>query len=194
MKTSIIAGQIEDYIRHSSAKFPRKWSLFFARYNLVNEYAHIEFRTIRGKTAQGYEVGLRIALLHTALESLSKVLDKQGQLVLRDKSVSKLIRKFRGTDLEKYLVSSASGKGLKGRLSQLFESQNVADFMPIVEALRNLVFHGAFTPNSIGFTTNQEVRLLLDLISHVIIDVIEEELLAHAIHLGIVDNKSTKSR
>jgi hypothetical protein len=176
---------LQDYFRVNYAKFPRKWSLFFARYKFVSEIVGLELASSKGMTARGYEIGLKLAMAHTALEALKNALGLDHPIVLKHKNAAKLVRNLCGSDFEAYLVETAKSKGLKDRLTAMFASKKIMDIGPLVEAIRNLVFHGSFTPKSAGLTRSSEIRLLLDLAYHVALDVIDDELEAYCRKLAI---------
>lgn len=159
----------------SHDQFPKKWALFLARYRLLTEFAAVEFHSIKGHTALGYETALKIGLAHTALEALQKARSGNHAIAIRDTKAARIVRKLRGSQFEKFLEGTSSSKALKERLEQMFSSQKAMDLSPMVEAIRNSVFHGSFTPYSAGFISNADVRLLLDLTFHLILDSIETE-------------------
>jgi hypothetical protein len=55
----------------------------------------------------------------------------------------------------------------------MFASQKDMDLLPLVEMIRHSVFHGSYTPTSSGFATDPDVRLLMDLVKHLTLDLIE---------------------
>ena len=168
-------SKLEDQIRNRNSKFPKKWSLFFARYRLLTEFAGVEFHSLKGNTAKGYEIALKLGLAHTALEALQNA--RPGHpIVIKDKQAARFVRSLRGTHLEEFLVNSIRASGLKTRVQQMFASKNIMDLSPMIEAIRNSVFHGSFTPYSAGYTRNAEIRLLMDLCFHLILDAIEADI------------------
>jgi hypothetical protein len=179
---SVAVARYESHLRAKHASFPKKWSLFFARYRLLAEFAGVEFHSLKGHTAKGYEIALKIGLAHTALESLQNA--RPGYpIVIKDKQAARIVRSLRGSQFEDFLVNSSRASGLKARIQQMFASKSLMDLSPLVEAIRNSVFHGSFTPYSAGYTRNAEIRLLMDLCFHLILDAIETdiELLAASI-------------
>lgn len=167
-------SKLEDQIRNRNSKFPKKWSLFFARYRLLTEFAGVEFHSLKGNTAKGYEIALKLGLAHTALEALQNA--RPGNpIVIKDKQAARIVRNLRGSQFEDFLVNSSRASGLKTRIQQMFASKNMMDLSPMVEAIRNSVFHGSFTPYSAGYTRNVEIRLLMELCFHLILDAIETD-------------------
>jgi hypothetical protein len=163
------------YLRVKYPKFPKKWSLFFARYRLLTEFSGVEFHSLKGNTAKGYEIALKLGLAHTALEALQNA--RAGHpIVIKDKQTARIIRSLRGSQFEEFLVNASKASGLKTRVQQMFASKNIMDVSPMVEAIRNSVFHGSFTPYSAGYTRNAEIRLLMDLCFHLILDAIEVDI------------------
>ena len=161
-------------LRANNPNFPKKWSLFFARYRLLTEFSGVEFHSIKGYTARGYESALMLGLAHTALEALQNA--RPGHpIVIKDKQAARIVRNLRGSQFEEFLVNSSRATGLKIRIQQMFASKNIMDLSPMVEAIRNSVFHGSFTPYSAGFTKSVEVRLLFDLCFRLTLDAIEAE-------------------
>lgn len=162
-------------LRSNNPNFPKKWSLFFARYRLLTEFSGVKFHGIKGYTARGYESALQLGLAHTALEALQNA--RPGNpIVIKDKQAARLVRNLRGSQFEEFLVNSSRATGLKTRIQQMFASKNIMDLSPMVEAIRNSVFHGSFTPYSAGYTRNAEIRLLMDLCFHLILDAIETDI------------------
>ena len=172
---SDVVNDFASNLRASNPTFPKKWSLFFARYRLLKEFSSVEFHSIKGYTARGYESALKLGLAHTALESLQKARPGSHALPVKNKEAARLVRKLRGSQFEEFLVKTSTAPALKKRLGQMFASQNIMDLTPLIEATRNSVFHGSFTPYSAGFTKNAEVRLLMDLCFHLALDAIEAE-------------------
>lgn len=163
------------YLRDKYPKFPKKWSLFFARYRLLSEFSGVEFHSLKGNTAKGYEIALKLGLAHTALEALQNA--RTGHpIVIKNKQAARIVRSLRGSQFEDFLINSSRASGLKARIQQMFASQNLMDLLPLVEAIRNSVFHGSFTPYSAGYTRNAEIRLLMDLCFHLILDAIETDI------------------
>lgn len=165
----------QNYLRTKHYKFPKKWSLFFARYRLLAEFSGVEFHSLKGNTAKGYEIALKLGLAHTALEALQNARPGQS-IVIKDKQSARIVRNLRGSQFEDFLVNSSRASGLKTRIQQMFASKNIMDLSPMIEAIRNSVFHGSFTPYSAGYTRNAEIRLLMDLCFHLILDAIETDI------------------
>ena len=173
------------FYKQADKQFPKRLSLYLARFNFVTELGEVEMGTMRGHTAKGYEAGLRLALAETAIEAMeSGLILNKGQFVIRDKHASRLIRSLRGSQFEEYLSISCKSDGLRANVHEVFASQKLVDLRPIVKALRNSVFHGAYTSHSIGFTSSKEVRLLLDYLFHIIVDQLEVEFDAYAARLS----------
>ena len=162
-------------LRANNPKFPKRWSLFFARYRLLKEFSGVEFHSIKGQTARGYESALKLGLAHTALEALQKARPGSHAIPVKNREAARLVRKLRGSQFEDFLAKTSTAPALRKRLGQMFASQNIMDLTPMVEAIRNSVFHGSFTPYSVGFTKSAEVRLLMDLCFHLALDAIEAE-------------------
>jgi hypothetical protein len=169
-------NDFESKLRANNPNFPKKWSLFFARYRLLKEFSGVEFHTIKGQTARGYESALKLGLAHTALESLQMARPGSHAIAIKNKGAARLVRKLRGSQFEDFLAKTSTAPALKKRLGQMFASQNIMDLTPMVEATRNSVFHGSFTPYSAGFTKNADVRLLMNLSFHLILDAIDVEI------------------
>lgn len=169
------AALLEDKLRNSSKTFPKKWSLFFARYRLLTEFSGVEFHSLKGNTAKGYEIALKIGLAHTSLEARQNA--RPGNpIVIKDKQAARIVRSLRGSQFEEFLVNSSRASGLKTRIQQMFASKNIMDLSPMIEAIRNSVFHGSYTPYSVGYTRNSEIRLLMDLCFYLTLDAIESEI------------------
>ena len=173
---SDVVNDFESKLRANNPNFPKKWSLFFARYRLLKEFSGVEFHTIKGQTARGYESALKLGLAHTALESLQMARPGSHAIAIKNKGAARLVRKLRGSQFEDFLAKTSTAPALKKRLGQMFASQNIMDLTPMVEATRNSVFHGSFTPYSAGFTKNADVRLLMNLSFHLILDAIDVEI------------------
>lgn len=169
---SVAVARYESHLRAKHASFPKKWSLFFARYRLLTEFSGVEFHSLKGSTAKGYEIAFKLGLAHTALEALQNA--RPGHpIVIKDKQAARIVRSLRGSQFEEFLVNSSRASGLKTRIQQMFASKDIMDLSPMVEAIRNSVFHGSFTPYSAGYTKNAEVRLVMELCFHLILDAIE---------------------
>ncbi len=178
MKINYGSDVVNDFasnLRATNPNFPKKWSLFFARYRLLKELSGVEFHSIKGQTARGYESALKLGLAHTALESPQKARPGSHALPVKNKEAARLVRKLRGSQFEEFLGKTSTAPALRERLGQMFASQNIMDLPALVEAIRNSVFHGSFTPYSAGFTKNADVRLLMDLCFHLALDAIEAE-------------------
>lgn len=173
---------LEKSLRNLEENFPRRWSLFFARYRLVTEITGLEFHSLKGSTARGYEIGVRLGLAYTALETLQKATGRQLPAV-KDGKAARILRGLRRSEFETFIESTASSKKLRERLKSMFASQKIMDLMPLLEAIRHSVFHGSYTPKSSGFTKSAEVRLLLDLVFHLVVDLIEVELKTELVRL-----------
>ncbi len=172
---SEVVNDFADKLTTKQSPFPKKWSLFLARYRLLTEFSGVEFQSLKGNTAKGYEIALKLGLAHTALEALQNA--RPGNpIVIRDKQAAKIVRSLRGSQFEEFLMNSSRASGLKIRIQQMFASQNIMDLSPMVEAIRNSVFHGSFTPYSAGFTKNADVRLMMNLSFHLILDAIDVEI------------------
>jgi hypothetical protein len=172
---SVAVARYESHLRAKHASFPKKWSLFFARYRLLTEFAGVEFHSLKGNTAKGYEIALKLGLAHTALEALQNA--RPGHpIVIKDKQAARIVRSLRGSQFEDFLVNSSKASGLRNSIRQMFASQNIMDLSPMVEAIRNSAFHGSFTPYSAGFTKNADVRLIMNLSFHLILDAIDVEI------------------
>ena len=163
----------ERYLRTKHPTFPKKWSLFFARYRLLSELSGVEFHSIKGNTAKGYEIAIKLGLAHTALEALQQARQGSHLIPIKDRQAARILRRLRGSQFEQFLFNTSKKSGLRARIQQMFASQDIMDLTPMVEAIRNSVFHGSFTPYSAGFTKSAEVRLLMDLCFHVLLDSIE---------------------
>lgn len=172
---SNVVNDFESNLRASNPNFPKKWSLFFARYRLLKEFSGVEFHSVKGYTARGYESALKLGLAHTALEALQKARPGSHAIPVKNKEAARLVRKLRGSQFEDFLAKTSTAPALRKRLGQMFASQNIMDLTSLIEAIRNSVFHGSFTPYSAGFTKNAEVRLLMDLCFHLVLDAIEAE-------------------
>ncbi len=172
---SDVVNDFASNLRANKPNFPKKWSLFFARYRLLKEFSGVEFHSIKGQTARGYESALKLGLAHTALEALKKARPGSHALPVKNREAARLVRKLRGSQFEDFLEKTSTAPALKKRLGQMFASQNIMDLTPLIEATRNSVFHGSFTPYSAGFTKSAEVRLLMDLCFHLAMDAIEAE-------------------
>lgn len=180
------ATRLEQHFQSKASSFPRRWSLFFARYRLVQEFEGLEFHTLKGLTARGYEAGFRLGLAYTALETLQKATGRQLPPV-KDIKAARILRSLRGSQFEKFLMQTATTTNLRNRLIDMFASQKDMDLLPLVESIRHSVFHGSYTPTSSGFTTDPDVRLLLDLVQYLAVDLIEAELAIEISQIGLVD-------
>ena len=185
MYQSESVSRLDSYFREAAGPYPKKWSLFFARYRLVSEIQGLKFHSLKGLTAEGYELALKVGLAHTALEALQNALEGDHVIVVRDARASRILRGLRNTQFEDFLVKSCKSRNLKARVEAMFASQKPMDLIPLVEAVRNSVFHGGFTPHSSMLTRNPDVRILFDLIYLLIIDKIEAEILEQSKRIGL---------
>ncbi len=141
---------------------------------------------MKGLTARGYEIGLRLGLAYTALETLQKATGRQLPPI-KDVNAARILRSLRQSRFERFLFDSASSTKLRTRVVDMFASQKTMDLTPLLESIRHSVFHGSFTPYSSGFTSQAEVRLLMELVLDLSADLIESELSIEAKILGIAE-------
>lgn len=87
---------------------------------------------------------------------------------------------FRGpglTRLRAHLVA-ASRSGLRGRVALVIEANDVTDVRPVAEALRNVVFHGDFTPGGAGLARSGAARAWTRQLSESVLDTVEADFAA----------------
>ena len=125
-------------------------------------------------TAEGYSVALRVALAYTALEAWEKARELGKQTAVDD---PELAEEFRGRGLVRlraHLVT-ASRSGLRGRVTLVVDSEEVTDVRPLAEALRNVVFHGDFTPGGAGLARSVAARGWTRQLSQAVLDTVETD-------------------
>lgn len=155
----------------------RALNRFAARFRMASGMRAVTYPSMGRATAEGYSVALRVALAYTALEAWEKAMGRGKQTVVED---ADLAGDFRGpglTRLRAHLVA-ASRSGLRGRVALVIEADDITDVRPVAEALRNVVFHGDFTPGGAGLARSGAARTWTRRLSDSVLDTVEADFAA----------------
>jgi hypothetical protein len=149
------------YLRVQGLRPDQKLARFATRYKVAGQLQSVEFLSVSAKNSEIYTIVFRIGLGFSALESLESRTGKHSISLISKNLAPKLktstFLKFREFCLEE------SESRLTGRLEKLFSSRNDSNLRPIVEVLRNTMFHGQFSPNASGLSTKTQVEFLREL-------------------------------
>lgn len=147
---------------------------FAARFRMASGMRSVAYPGMGRVTAEGYSVSLRVALAYTALEAWERAMDIAKHTVINDQE---LAEDFRGPDLGRLRehLLTASRSGLLSRVTLVVEADDVSDVRPLSEAVRNVVFHGDFTPGGAGLTRSAAARVWTWNLSQVVLDTVERD-------------------
>lgn len=146
-----------------------RFSKFNARYRLASAFDGIQAEGIGKPTLDIYNSVLSVAFSYSALEALEKALTISDAGLWRkspinSEQIPKLLREESLNSLCSLIVDTEDRKDRKRRLTERFnlilEDPLETDVRVLAEGIRNVVFHGLFTPNASGIRSIKQTRSL----------------------------------
>ena len=135
---------------------------FAARYRFAASFRGLDVTGIAQRTVDGYAQGLRLTLAYSALEGAEKFAGKSTQILeVRAAAALRADEPLMVLVLEEEQL----GRSLEKRLRGFHEDPSDQDIRPVVERIRHLVAHGAFTPHAAGLSDSVRRTRLFDLMS-----------------------------
>lgn len=147
---------------------------FAARFRMAAGMRSVAYPGMGAATAEGYSVALRVALAYTALEAWEKAMGLAKQTVIEDDVLAGDFRNAELSRLREHLLG-ASRSGMRGRVALVVAGEEVTDVRPLAEALRNVVFHGDFTPGGAGLTRSAAARAWARRLSQAVLGTVEAD-------------------
>lgn len=147
---------------------------FAARFRMASGMRSVAYPGMGRVTAEGYSVALRVALAYTALEAWEKAMHLGKQTAVDDEELAGDFRSAGLARLREHLLA-ASRPGLRSRVALVAGKDEVIDVRPVAEALRNVVFHGDFTPGGAGLTRSAVARAWTRRLSQAVLVTVEAD-------------------
>ena len=139
----------------------QKLARFATRYKIAGQLQSVEFLSISSNNSEIYTIVFRIGLGFSALESLESRTGRHS-ISLKSKNLAQKLKTSTFLKFQRFCLEESDVR-LTRRLENFFSSGNDLNVRPIVEALRNTMFHGQFSPNASGLSTKTQVEFLREL-------------------------------
>lgn len=140
---------------------------FAARYRFATSFRGLDVDGIAKRTVDGYAQGLRLTLAYSALEGAEKFVARSTPIV--DQGAAEALRADESL-MVLVLEEEQLGRSLRTRLLRFQGDSLDPDIRPVVERVRHLVAHGAFTPHAAGLSDSVRRTRLFDRMTRATLD------------------------
>lgn len=145
---------------------------FAARYRLAKAFTDMNAPGIGKETLAIYNAAMNVSLSFTALERLEKAIDQFSKNRLHRHPV--IVPIFHDAivqgdfdELLEAIKSTSEAPHRKWNVEHLeaMRASSEANLRPLAEGIRNMMFHGTFTPTSSGLRANKKTVTLLNMLA-----------------------------
>ncbi len=141
---------------------------FAARYRMAKSLESIVLTGYSAEARRGYLVAMKVALAYSALETLERGIDRfspNKRTPIFFPRLGTQVSEGKLDDLLSSLIEAAEPRfrtSFAKRLDVMKTSTDPVNLRPLVEGLRNSMFHGKFTPTSSGLAKSKRNSDLLE--------------------------------
>lgn len=149
-----------------------------ARYRFAKHLNRVEITATSRRNEDAYTKALRLSLAYSALEPLIAAKSLKGSISVSSQENAQLFRGPRLKKFREFLVQNSREDGSGKSLNKMIDSAGSADVLPVVVAIRHLMFHGVLNPTAAGIGTKTALAFLDELASAVFAE-IDRQMLMH---------------
>lgn len=149
-----------------------------ARYRFAKHLSRVEIDAISPRSEDAYTKALRVSLAYSALEPLIEAKSLKGSISVTSRQNAQLFRGPRLKKFREFLVQHLREDASRKSLLHMIDTTGSADVLPVVVAIRHLMFHGMLNPTAAGIGTKTALAFL-DELSAAVFAEIDLRMLAH---------------
>lgn len=135
--------------------------VFAAQYRLATGVKVVAIDGLADPSVEAYHACLRVALAWTALESFEKAIRAKGIVRLEAATLAAELRTRTGEPVLKALMASPGVNKKEANLLKVVRDGDTDDLRPVAYAMRNALFHGAFTAHAAKLQSSKSRRDLV---------------------------------